>query len=353
MLEGRTYVPLLHARLAEMRALRELPTATKNLMLPIIRVRPWLNSKKLAKVFDVVADAFGDRAFGLDLDSSKFVDDSEKPAQQEFSELFNQNDGYSAYYACVEGAANRIPVMRVVGGVTHHLQRQIDHVERLDRGAFYRMDVANPGDYMLFAETCVERGIENVVFVIDCGWRTDVLVRAANCVPIVNALAGVSDEFEVVVAGSSFPDSFSGIGARANFPISERVLFQNVRQNTNFGRLYYGDWGSTRPPAAPVPMTNVPRIDIARRSDWVAWRSEDGESYEEIAERVVSDPAWTSDSGLWGDYMIASTAEGLEPAIRAPAMAAAVRVNLHLNTQARFNEPGGVVVEDEPVGDDL
>jgi len=100
-------------------------------------------------------------------------------------------------------------------------------------------------------------------------------------------------------------------------------------------------------------MLNIPRIDIADRNDWTAFRSEDGESYEDIAERLTSGPDWTGDTSLWGNYMIQSTAGGLEPAIKAPAMAAAVRVNLHLYHQAHFEDPQFAAVVDEPIGDDL
>ncbi len=353
MLEGRTYVPLLHARLAEMRALRELPTPTKNLILPVVRIRPWLNARQLHKVFDVLSDAFGDRAFGLDLDRTKFEPLSNRPAYQEFARLFDPQGGFANYYDCVAISPNRIPVIRREGGVTPQMALQLDQVGVIDRGAIFRFEVGQQGDYINFAQQCLARGIENIVFVIDCGWRMDVLGQAAECVTLTNHILDVSDEFEIVIAGSSFPNSFGNMGARANFPIGERILFQNVRQNINRGVLCYGDWGSTRPPTDPVPMINVPRIDIAGRENWTAWRSEGGESYGDIASRVVLDPIWDEDSGLWGDYMIASTAQGLDPAIRAPAMAAAVRVNLHMNMQAHFAQPGGAVVQDEPVGEDL
>lgn len=353
MLEGRTYVPLLHARLAEMRALRELPTPTKNLLFPVIRIRPWLNAKRLEKVLDVIEDSFGDRSFGLDLDSTKYDPNSDKAAHQEFSELFASESGFNTYYDFVEAIPNCVPVLRRDGGVALELGSQVDRIEQLDRGVVVRVDLAQVGDYLACAQGVLDRGIQNVVFAIDCGWRIDILSQAANCTAIVNNILDISEQFEIVVAGSSFPNSFAGMGGRANFPIGERILFQNVRQNINRGELYYGDWGSTRPPTDPVPMTNVPRIDMAGREVWTAWRSEDGETYEEVADRVVSDPLWQGDLDLWGDYMIASTAAGLDPAIRAPTMAAAVRVNLHMNTQARYDQPDGVVVEDEPVGEDL
>lgn len=353
MLEGRTYVPLLHARLAEMRALRELETPTKNVIVPVIRIRPWLNSKSLAKVFDVIADAIGERAFGLDLDPTKFEPENDRPAYREFSELFDSSHGFRNYYRCVADAPNRVPVLRQQNGLFQNLQAQLRFVEEMDRGLFVRVRPENPGNYLEVASECVLREIENVVFVIDCGWRTDVLGQAVTCTGMVNNILDVSDDLEIVVAGSSFPDAFAGMGGHATFQVNERILFQNVRQNINRGRLVYGDWGSTRPPTDPIPMTNVPRIDTATSVTWPSWRSEDGEGYQDVAERVVSDPLWSGDTALWGNYLIGSTADGQEPAIKAPAMAAAVRVNLHMHTQAHFDNPDNFSIGDEPVGEDL
>lgn len=353
MLEGRSYVPLLHARLAEMRALKELPASTKNLVVPVIRIRPWLNAKHLDRVFEVIADALGERAFGLDLDPFKYNPASERDSYQEFARLFDPSNGYSAYYDCAEEELNRIPVLRRTDGETIHLEDQLDRVEEIDRGLMVRVLLRSPGDYLRVAQECLERELQNTVFVFDCGWRRDVLDQAAACTGIVERLLALSDDFEIVVAGSSFPDSFTGLGDRFQLPVAERLLFQEVRRNLNRGTLVYGDWGSTRPPTEPVPMMNIPRIDRAARLNWTCWRSDDGESYRDVAERVVDDDLWNEDSGLWGDYMIASTAEGLDPCIKSPAMAAAVRVNLHMHIQAHFEEQDSASIPDEPVGEDL
>ncbi|MEG3173506.1 hypothetical protein U1708_14920 [Sphingomonas sp. ZB1N12] len=352
MLEGRTYAPLLHARLAEMRALRELPTNTKNAIFPVIKIRPWLNARTLAKVFDVIQEAVGDRAYGLDLDDSRNIANAQRQAYQEFSRLFDSSDGYSQYYECVARSNNIVPVLRL-SPLDLQLERQIDHIENLDRGVVIRVTTQEPGQFLEIASYCLYRNIRNVLFVFDCGWRTDVLTQSATCAGLLESLMDVSEHFEVVVAGSSFPQSFSGLGERFDIPVAERLLFQEVRRSVNRGSLTYGDWGSTRPPTAPVPMRNIPRIDIARGLNWTSWRSVDGETYADVAERVIEDAEWDGNIGVWGEYMIQSTAEGLDPAVRSPAMAAAVRVNLHMHIQANYDNPQGLAVQDEPVGDDL
>lgn len=355
MLEGRVYVPLLHARLAEIRALRELPDSSKNLMVPIVKLRPWLTSKSLERALEVVEQAVGNRLYGLDLDESKFDEnpDPDKPARVEFCALFDSTDAFRNYYDLVECGPNRVPVFRDLTSQNPQIDDQLDQVEELERGLFVRAFPGQPGSLLQVADEILARGIENTVFILDCGWGRDILTQTALCAGVVQNLVDRSEQLEIVIAGSSFPNSFTGIGERAEFVARERNLFQEVRRLVNGGNLTYGDWGSTRPPSDPVPMRNIPRIDLARPNDWVCLRSEEGEEYEDIAKRAIDDPAWDGELGIWGEYMIESTAEGSEGSIRSPAMAAAVRVNLHLHQQANYDNPNGLHVGDEVIGDDL
>ncbi|WP_170004567.1 beta family protein [Pseudopontixanthobacter vadosimaris] len=355
MLEGKAYVPLLHLRLAEVRALRELPESSKNLMIPIVKLRPWLNSKTLDKALDTLDEAIGNRLYGLDLDEFKYEahPDPAKLAKVEFASLFDPTDGYRNYYDVVESGPNRIPVFRGITDREPQIEDQLQQVEELERGLFVRALANQPGAIINIADAVIQRGLENVVFVVDCGWGPNILTQAALCSGIVQTLVDLSPTIEIVVAGSSFPDAFGGLGDRFIIPVNERGLFQEVRRAVNGGELVYGDWGSTRPPTKPVPMRNVPRIDIAKTASWLSWRSEGGEDYEDIANRVLEDAEWDGTLGLWGEYMIEKTAEGSDGSIKAPAMAAAVRVNLHLHQQAHFSNPDGLHVGDEVVGDDL
>lgn len=355
MLEGRPYSPLLHARLAELRALRELPDTTKNLLVPIIKLRPWLNAKTLDKALEVVEQAVGNRLYGLDLDESKFelVPDPGKPARVEFAALFNAEDGYRRYYELVASGSNRVPVFRGINAPQPQVDEQLDRIRGLERGGFVRAPHNSPGAILDVVQRAHDRAIENIVFVIDCGWGRDLLTRSAICAGLVQQIVDIAEDFEIVISGSSFPDSFNGLGPRFETLAQERSLFQEVRRAVNGGNLIYGDWGSTRPPSDPVPMRNIPRIDVARSSNWLSWRSEDEEDYQDLAIRAMNDPEWEGDLGIWGEYMIESTASGSDGAIRSPAMAAAVRVNFHLHRQANFENPDGLHIGDEVVGDDL
>jgi hypothetical protein len=355
MLEGREYVPLLYARLAEIRAMRELPEVSKNLLVPVFKLRPWLNSKTLARALEVIEEAVGNRLYGLDLDDFKFEanPDPEKPARVEFARLFEHADGFTNYYELVGQGDNRVPVFRSLNSEHIQIDRQLDHVAAIGRGVFVRAKVTEPGALLNVAQAIADREIDNPVYVLDCGWGADILSQAAIAAQQAQNLVDISHDIEVVIAGSSFPNAFSGMGGRFQINAIERQVYSEVRRLVNFPALYYGDWGSTRPPTDPVPMRNVPRIDIARSDNWLSWRSEDEEDYIDVAERVIADPAWDGQLGIWGEYMILATAAEEDVRIKAPAMAAAVRVNLHLHQQANFGHPDALHIGDEMVGDDL
>jgi hypothetical protein len=353
MLEGRSYCPLLHLRLAEVRAVSELPSVIKNRIFPVVRFRPWLNAKSLDKAFETFRDAFGDRFFGLDLDHSRNIPDRDSQSYEEFRELFNSDAGFAAYYRKVREVEFAVPVLRTERGALSQTERQVEHSAAIGRGLVIRVPVERPFNAAEVLAECDRQGVENRVVIFDCGWGRDLLGRAAQCTALANQAVGYDPNLEIVVGGSSFPDAFARLGDHFSVNAAERPVFNEVRRNLNAGRLTYGDWGSTRPPTDPVPMANIPRIDVAHQDDWECWRSVDGETYRQVAERVVHDLELDDEPDLWGEYMILSTAQGSDGGIKSPAMAAAVRVNLHIALQASFGEGEGIVIPDEPVGEDL
>lgn len=354
MLEGRSYVPILHLRPAETRAYRELDSNTKNLILPMFALRPWLTAKSLSRSLEVLNEAVGDRDFALDLDHRKFDPNSEREAVVDFCRLFNPDNGFERYYEYVDGIGRALPVFRHMNENFVQIERQLEHLNDLARPFFVRVNVDSPQNFLEVGRACQVFGPENVCFVFDCGWSRSVQEKAARCVGLVNSLLDVSVDYNIVVAGSSFPEQFAGLGDRFDFGINERQLFADVRRALNRGQLIYGDWGSTREPREEqIPMRAVPRIDFAGADIWRCWRSDDGEDYIDLARRTMNDPTWDGDIGSWAEYMIVATAERQEARIKAAAMASAVRINSHLHQQANLENPGGFRVSDEPVGDDI
>lgn len=352
LLQGRTYVPLLHARLAELRALRELPESTRPLILPVIRLRPWLNSRTIDKALDNIELSTADRIYGLDLDDFALAHGRDKPAQTEFAALFNDHLGFKNYYDCVEARHNAIPVIRGLSSNNPQFSLQSIRIKEIDRGVFVRVSTENPGAFIEVAHRLSNDNVENVVFIFDCGWGTDILSKAAIAIGLINSLTQVSTEFEVVVAGSSFPDNFAR-GNRFQIDAQERPLYNTVRSSINVVPIHYGDWGSTRKPVPSSPKVNIPpRIDTASIDHWNSWRGEN-ETFKDVALRVISDPLWDGNIDIWGNYIIQATAQGEEPAIKSATMAAAARINLHMVAQAHLGDSSRVSLGDELVGDDL
>ena len=337
-----------------MRALRELPSTIKDLLFPVIRLRPWLTSKSFERSFEVVGESLGDRRYAADLDSSPHLPNNDTATYREFRSLFDSADGYARYYEVLGPQGNAVPVLRLGPHGPEAIDAQLAHVRQLDRGLIVRVQVERPFDVADLVRRCEAADVANRAFVLDCGWeQKDLLGRAAQCTALAQSIVAEDGDAEIVIAGGSFPDSFAKKGNAFTIAAQERPLFNEVRRHLNAGRIMFGDWASTRPPTEPIPMTNVPRIDTAHRSEWASWRSAEGESYSDVAARVVFDETLDDQPDLWGEYMIVSTAEGGDTAIKSPTMAAAVRVNLHMAMQANYDNPRGIVVEDEPVGEDL
>src|SRR4051812_19075744 len=138
MLEGRTYVQVIYTRVAEMKAREDLPLLTKHLIFPLIRERPWLTAKPLARAAERIREAYGDRFFGLDLDAAPRHPGA-TAAYAEFEKVFDQQDGWRNYYDFIEAESFAVPVLR--SGQDLQLDTQLAHVQRIDRGLFVRIDV--------------------------------------------------------------------------------------------------------------------------------------------------------------------------------------------------------------------
>lgn len=338
MFENTPYCPLLYTRVAEIKALFQLSSAAKDRMFPIFVARPWPNSKELARIWDKLEEAFGNRRFGLDLDESRAMPNGSR-VSEDFSALFDPASGFQNYYNAVSDLQWAIPVLRYQGGEFPQLEGQVAHATDLDRGFIVRITNGKIHNAVDTARHIAQLS-SDAVFIIDCGWTRDILQQENWASMLISAISESNPEAEIAVTGSTFPSSFNGMGSRKVEPLQERVLFSNLVRQHNRVSLIYGDWASTRPPSSPSPMRNIPRIDLPESGDWIFFRRDPNsaplETYEHIAQRAVSDPAWPSDLMIWGTYTILNTANGLPGAIRSPGTAAAARINIHLHRQSFF-----------------
>ncbi len=355
MLENYPYCPTLHARVAEIKALSQLPSATKDRIFPLIVARPWPNAKLMERTWQKIGEALGQRRFGLDLDPSRRILDTTKAISVEYNALFSTLRGFQNYYEAVERIPNAIPVLRLLDGDALHFEAQARHIDRIDRGLILRVQYGSSGASVSVIDRVLER-FEDVSIFIDAGWTRDLLGREAWASSVVGHVSREYPEIEMVISGSSFPSSFVDVGERGVLRVEERYLYDSLVRRHNAASLIYGDWASTRPPADPVPMKNIPRIDLPTQSAWICFRRDkdidEDEDYSQIAARVVSDPEWPKSLGIWGTFTIEWTASGEPGAIRGPAAAAAARINIHLHRQAFFGANATPTDGDEPFEDD-
>jgi hypothetical protein len=269
MLAGKTYAPILHARAVEIRALSELPDATKDLIFPLVVARPWPNAKHLRSTWKKLKEAMGDRRFALDLDHSKYRSGSPLPAADEFDKLFAEEDGFAAYYAEVASVDGAVPTLQIADPA--NMERQLQAAIDLDRGLVLRLQYGLTPEPLALVQRVLEL-FEDVAVFIDLGWSDDLLSREVWASTVIKAISDMTQEYELVVAGSSFPESFKSIG-RDERLANERVIYENLVKRHNAVIITYGDWGSTRLPKDPIPMGPIPpRIDVPNKREWICFR---------------------------------------------------------------------------------
>jgi hypothetical protein len=139
MLQNVAYCPTLHTRVAEIKALFQLPAVSKDRIFPLVISRPWPNANELERTWEKFSEAFGNRRFALDLDRSRRGASSSKAAAEQFNRLFDAADGFSAYYEHVEAIPSAIPVLRLHGGIPADFERQAERIDSLDRGVVVRL----------------------------------------------------------------------------------------------------------------------------------------------------------------------------------------------------------------------
>jgi hypothetical protein len=352
MLESYEYCPVLRTRNAELKALLYLGNQAKNLIFPLVSISPLPNAKHLSSTTTKIQEAFGERRFALDLDGDIRGSANVKPAQAEFESLFDPKNGFYNYYQFVKSIPMASPVLRLEAGVAN-IKIQLQHVAEIDRGLFLRVQYSSGANSIIALTELLEDNI-SVIPIIDMGWATDVILRQVWAEGVLNVIRANANELpiEIVVAASSFPDSFAKMGGHKDIRIDERDMFSSMQSKFNEFEITYGDWASTRARQPPTPMVPIPRIDLPRANEWALFRSEQ-ESYSDVAARVIASHQWDPSLQIWGTELIKWTAASDPAGIKSPAAATAARINIHMHMQAFF-ETGEIASDtSEPFTDDF
>ncbi|MBZ9649391.1 beta family protein [Sphingobium sp. 3R8] len=335
------YLPLLSLYPAEMRALEELPGQTKDALLPIVHLRPWSSSHNLDRGLERLALAYGERPCVISL-ADPDSKDAVRPVHHQLNALRQPAEAYANWCAFIEVHPNFIPAVQLQH--TAELPAQVQCLHKLGRGLFVIVPKLAFGALDLLAATIAANsdGGRDVIFVLDFGRASrDHLQAAAICVGYINSILSRAPAARVSISASSFPEGFKDLTEQA---IYERLLFNEVRGQIDTRSLIYSDRGSVR---AEKQLggggTPAPRIDYPLQDNWKFFRSDDFgfAAYQSQASALMRDTScWDPTLRVWGTQMIERTAAGDMSAISNPNKATAARVNLHLQVQCFYGDPG-------------
>lgn len=345
-LTEKIYVPTLAVRPAEMNALERIEAADRQRLLANVLLRPWVGSHHLERSIEVIQRATAGDNCILDFDEAVATEGG-RPVFSELAALRNPDDGFSSWYDFLEDHPNFLPTIQVTEPIS--IERQLDHIQRLDREfaiRFYAENAGGAGEILSAITNRIEQ--QSFCAIFDFGQKgADILVQLSNANALCDALRRNCPGAVGVFSATTFPSDFEGLATQ---PIYERNFFDQLAANNRDVRLYYGDRGSARAQAlgggGGIP---IPRIDYPTDREWSFFRerstgntdSPDAAqaakklAYERAAETAISSSVWASAFECWGSHEIVSTAIGNEN-IRSPATATAARINIHIARQSRY-----------------
>jgi len=328
-----------------MRALEELPNLTKDRLLPIVHLRPWVAAHRLENAIEKISEAYGDdRPIVIAVGERELP--NERPVFTQLETLRNPDNGFQNWCSFIEAHENYIPVIQL--GDVQQEAREIERLFNLGRGLVLIIESRAFPVIAALAQRVGQRtnGGQDVCIVIDFGAarrnHTELLGVATD---YINTVRQHAPRAFIALSASSFPDSFVGL---ADQQIYERELFDRL----NLPDLIYSDRGSAR-----VERQNggggqpAPRIDYPLSISWKFYRSEDlveFAGYQQQARLLIADRnIWNPNFRVWGTQMIERTAAGDSSAIGSPSKATAARINLHLQRQAFYSDPNLAQETDE------
>jgi hypothetical protein len=318
-----------------MRALEELPEHDKDLMLPIVLLRPWLRSKELSSSLEKVEESFGKRTVVLDIDAQYDASAGEElAAAKELKALQDQSDGFKKWCDFVVANENIIPCLQF--GEPGQTAQQLSTLLGLNRGLVVKIPKQGFGALANVVASLAGTDSGDLLFVLD---MQDDLVSVATCEGYIKTILASLPDSAVAVAASSFPDSFDGITDKR---IEERRFHLLLCESLKQTKIHYADYGSARAIRNSGGGRIIPRIDYPTTDHWYFFRKDEADGYVKAAKDVVDkakNKHWEPQIRVWGTQMIERTAKGDTFAIISPVRATAVRINLHLHRQVHFANP--------------
>ena len=273
-----TYVPTLAVRPSEMNGLEQLPALTKDRMLPVFLLAPWVNSNSLEKTVERAEKAFPNRQYVLDLDRDYEIDVPRTDPQRELRGLFDSSGCFENWWNFISQFPSIRPCLQLDRQPVACLRTQIEFAQNLNREFCVRIELGRlPGNLSELVETLNAIGTADYFVLIDGGWTLNPLSLSAQVSGIIdNVFGDIDAEIPIVVSSTSMLNNFQDIVNCEEITFGSRDLVRQVAANTNRRYIVYGDWGSTRP-REPSSHRQRPldRIDYPTPSGCVIARNGD------------------------------------------------------------------------------
>lgn len=345
VLAADTYVPTLTVRPSEMKALEQLPGATKDRLRPMFLLAPWTTANTLTKAIERVEKAYPHRSYFLDIDRDFAFTNSENEAQQELRYLLEPANSFENWRLFTTRFPNAHPCLQFADQSQADLAVQIEAAQQLGKEFCVRIELSRfPANFNEIVGALNAVGTADYAIVLEGGWTNDPLTLAAQFSGILTSgLSGIDATVPIVISCTSMPKEFTDIEVRKNIQFSNRELVEQVARQTNRNLVLYGDWGSTRPrEQMGGGQRPIDRIDYPTGNSWLIARNKDeGWTFKEAAEEVIErSGVWDGTLNIWGENMIAQTAINPAFAINTPQKNVAARVNIHLHQQAFYGFDG-------------
>ena len=332
------YLPILAMKPAEMRALEELPGQTKDALLPVIPLKPWVGSHHLASTIDRIKKSYGARPVVVSVGERETGKD--RTVFAELDRLRESDDGFANWCEFVASHPNYIPVAQLSLDSSQERQ-QIEQLYALRRGLVLHLERPALGALAPISKIVRDVTVDgnDVCFIIDFGVASaDILQDASRALDYIRTLREQCPNAYVSISASSFPNGFKD---RIEQPIYERSLFELIVNNLGSDKLIYSDRGSARAEPLAGGSGVIPaRIDYPLFDGWKFYRSDDAgfDGYVEQAKVLIASGDWNSNLRVWGTQMIERTARGDHSAIDSPSKSTAARINLHLQLQTFYKK---------------
>lgn len=354
LINNYSYLPILCLKPAEMAALEELPSKDKRLILPLISLKKWANSKSFIKSIQRIEKAVGDNYWIADLDkdflelAKQRVEDGEDGVSAEFVKLADPLNGYRNWVDFISDNEHVIPTLQLRN--ISSIDEQLNNLSAIDKVIVVRFELSGEhaietADFSYVVRKLSGRKFLNgLIIILDYGdFNRFNLIEYYKYSNLVRQLNSLIPDAYFCVSGTSFPYSFAG-SYRGEIPIYERQIFNKVASDCKEVKLIYSDRGSTRALANDGGSgTPPPRIDYPLKNDWRFIRKElDSDSsdkeelYQDAAIEIINSDYWNPELRLWGTQMIEKTSLGDPYGITSANRATAVRINLHIYQQLHY-----------------